>query len=189
MWVNVALCKALFIALVTIWESNCILSFSLCFAFCQIVRCPSDLQESSVTTVLSTFRVGGIRFLKGGDLLTCRLRQPSSSSRAPSTDLPTWQQNTFTYKDFYYFYLISSRPQPWKSASPTLKDARTRNAAVSASFCSFVGEIGRISRMRDPDSAASHKLRLISRPVADRYQRPRQHPLLVPDLCNRLMPF
>lgn len=85
--------------------------------------------------ILTIFRVGEIGFQKGGDLLTCPLRQPSSSSRAPSTDLPTWQQNTFTYKDFYYFCLILSRPQPWKSASPTLKDARTRNAAVSLLVC------------------------------------------------------
>lgn len=134
-WVNVVLCKALFIALGIIWESNCNLSFSLCSASRQIVRSPSDLQESSVPTALTTFRVGEIRFLKGAGLLTCPLRQPSSSSRAPSTDLPTWQQNTFTYKDFYYFYLILSRPQPWKSASPTLKDARTRNAAVSLLVC------------------------------------------------------
>lgn len=124
--------QALFIALGIIWESNRNLSFSFCFAFRQMVCGSRDLQESSV---LSIFRVGEIGFLKGGDLLTCPLRQPSSSSRAPSTDLPTWQQNTFTYKDFYYFCLILSRPQPWKSASPTLKDARTRNAVVSLLVC------------------------------------------------------
>lgn len=38
------------------------------------------------------------------------------------------------------------------------------------------------------DSAASYKLRLISRPVANRY-RPGEHPLFVPKLCDRLMPF
>lgn len=66
---------------------------------------------------------------------------------------------------------------------------RCADEECSSKFAGFVAGIGRISRMRGPDSAASHKLRLISRPVANRYQRPRQHHLLVPKPCNRLMPF
>lgn len=71
----------------------------------------------------------------GSDVLTCRLLQPSAHALAAessqSTELPAWQQNTITDKDFYYFYLILFQLQPWTKGSPTLKDAPIRSAAVS----------------------------------------------------------
>lgn len=102
------------------------------------------------------------------DLMCWRVGSFSPSAHAPtaepskSTELPAWQQNTFTDKAFYYFYLILSQPQPWKNGFPTLKDAPMRNVVVSCFFMlffllspgSFVDceQLTRTSRMLPPTS-------------------------------------
>lgn len=58
-------------------------------------------------------------------------QQAASKAKAVNRKLPAWQQNTFTDKAFYYFYLILSPRRRWKNVSPTLRDAPMRSAAVS----------------------------------------------------------
>lgn len=57
--------------------------------------------------------------------------QQQQRSQSSQQKLPAWQQNTFTDRAFYYFYLTLCQPQPWREGSPTLRDAPIRSAAVS----------------------------------------------------------
>lgn len=91
-----------------------------------------------------------------------RFKKPGAAQK-----LPAWQQSIFTDGAFYYFYLTSCQPQPWRGGSPTLNDAPTRSAAVSFSSCS--AHQGSLSPHPIRIPAANHKRRLISWPVAGRY--------------------
>lgn len=123
------------------------------FCILSALRLLQRFSINSWSSFLTTFRVGSLQRTERKRFAD--VSAPSAlilPQKGQSTQLPTWQQNTFTYKDFYYFYLILWQLQPWKSGSPTLKDAPTKNAAVSLPACcqnklaGFQGCISALSR-------------------------------------------
>lgn len=64
---------------------------------------------------------------------------------------------------------------------------RCADEECSSKFAIFIKTNSRNFKdasLHNSGCAASHKLRLISRPVANRYLRPGEHPLFVPSLCQ-----
>lgn len=124
-------------------------TFCILSALGFLQRCPMN----SGSPVLTIFLVGRERRRFADVSAPSALILLQQTGR--STQLPTWQRDTFTCKDFYYFYFILLQPQPWNGASPTLKDAPTKNAAVSWPAC-------RSEQLEDFQAASLHLSRWCS---------------------------